>query len=94
MTSLATQSMIALIQIVIVIRILKISLKSLPLLQAFFYLLLFVPISIVTFKYLHVNSLWQFLSLGVISLILAFATNLLSLKFLKEFNFPTSHTRH
>ena len=84
-TSLATQSLIALIQIFIVVRILKLPLKKLPFLRALVYLLLFIPISFLTFNYLQVNVWLQILILGIISLSLAFLTGLLSVKFLKEF---------
>jgi len=85
MTSLATQSLIVSIQLFFVMRIFKLSIKKFPLLRALLYLLLLVPISLFTFKYLQINVWLQLSILGVTSLFLAFVTGLLSLKFLKEF---------
>ena len=84
-TSLATQSMIVLIQMSMAMRIFKLPLKTLPLLRAFLYLLLFIAISLLIFRYLQINVWMQLLVSGGISLVLAFATGLLSVKFLKEF---------
>jgi O-antigen/teichoic acid export membrane protein len=78
-TSLTTQSIIALIQIFIAGRILNLSLRDFPLLRGLFYLLLFVSLSLITFNYLPINIWLQLLMLSIISLVLAFVTGLLSM---------------
>ena len=83
-TSLATQSMITIVQMFLVVRIFKLSPKNLPLLRAFLYLLLLLSVSLLTFKYLQINTWLQLLLLSATSLILAFATGLLSVRFLKD----------
>ncbi len=84
-TSLTTQSMIAFIQLFIVVKRLKFPIRNLPLLRALLYLLLLIFFTLLIFKYIHINIWIQLIVVSIISLPLAFATGLLSIRFLKEF---------
>lgn len=84
--SLSTQTVVAAVQIFIVSKELKFSLSILPYRRCLIYLALMIPMGYLTATYLPFNALISIILSGIFSFLLAFATRLLSLDFLKEFN--------
>lgn len=84
--SLSTQTVVAAVQIFIVSKELKFSLSILPYRRCLIYLALMIPVGYLASAYLPFNTLISIILAGVFSFLLAFATRLLSMDFLKEFN--------
>ena len=81
--SLSTQSVVALLQVTIAFRQLKVPFRALPIVSAFIFTVVLVP---AVWYFSHVyegHVLWALLIAGAFSLILGFATKLLNFDFLK-----------
>jgi O-antigen/teichoic acid export membrane protein len=82
--SLSTQSVVAVLQVVIAFHQLKVPIRSLPILQAVLFTLVIVPVVWLFSQHFNGNVLWALLISGSFALLLGFATRLLTLDFVKQ----------
>ena len=82
--SLATQSVIAIIQISLVSKELKFSLRILPYWRGLLYIILLITSTLLISHYLPMNALLSLIISGSVALCLAFATGLLPIRAVKE----------
>ncbi len=75
--SFCTQLVVAVLQFVVALRILKFPLSSLPWLRCLLFVALLVPVAALAPRFLHFGVVWSLLLLGAFSLLLGFATGLL-----------------
>lgn len=83
--SLSTQATVCVIQIFIVSKALKFKLSELPYIRSLIYTALLLLTTIVLFRYINLNPLYLLLINSGLSVLYAFATGLISLKFVREF---------
>lgn len=84
--SLSTQSVVCLIQIFAATKELNLKLWHLPYIRSLIYTILLLLTSMLMFRYCNLNVLYSLLITSILSVVYAFATGLLSLKFVKEFS--------
>ncbi len=82
--SLSTQSVVALLQVAIAIRQLKVPVRSLPLLQSLLFTVLLIPSVWFFSQHFNGHVLWALLISGGFALLLGFATRLLTFDFVKQ----------
>ena len=82
--SLSTQSVVAVLQVVIAFRQLKVPVRALPLLPALLFTVLLVPAVWYFSQYFEGHVLWALLISGTFALLLGFATRLLTFDFVKQ----------
>ena len=75
--SFCTQLVVAVLQFVVALRILKFPLSSLPWLRCLLFVAVLVPVAALAPRFLHFGVVWSLLLLGAFSLLLGFATGLL-----------------
>lgn len=82
--SLSTQSVVAVLQVVIAFRQLKVPVLALPLLPALLFTVLLVPAVWLFSQHFSGHVLWALLISGAFALLLGFATRLLTFDFVKQ----------
>lgn len=82
--SLSTQSVVAVLQVVIAFRQLKVPVHALPLLPALLFTVLLVPAVWLFSQHFSGHVLWALLISGAFALLLGFATRLLTFDFVKQ----------
>ena len=82
--SLSTQSVVAVLQVVIAFRQLKVPVGSLPLWQSLVFTVVLVPVVWLFSRHFNGHVLWALLICGVFALLLGFATRLLTFDFVKQ----------
>ena len=82
--SLSTQSVVAILQVVIAFRQLKVPVRALPLLSALLFTGLLVPAVWYFSRHFNGHVLWSLLISGGFALVLGFATRLLTFDFVKQ----------
>ena len=82
--SLSTQSVVAVLQVVIAFRQLKVPVRALPLLPASLFTALLVPAVWLFSRHFSGHGLWALLLSGGFALLLGFATRLLTFDFVKQ----------
>ncbi len=82
--SLSTQSVVAVLQVAIAFRQLKVPVNSLPLWQSLVFTVVLVPAVWLFSQHFNGHVLWALLISGVFALLLGFATRLLTLDFVKQ----------
>ncbi len=82
--SLSTQSVVAVLQVVIAFRQLKVPVNSLPLWQSLLFTVVLIPAVWFFSQHFNGHVLWALLISGVFALLLGFATRLLTFDFVKQ----------
>lgn len=82
--SLSTQSVVAVLQIIIVFKELKLSFSKIPYINCFFYTSILIPTTYIFSKILSFNPLILLFLSSIFALLLAFITRLIPLKSLRE----------
>ena len=82
--SLSTQSVVAVLQVVIAFRQLKVPVNSLPLWQSLLFTVVLIPAVWYFAQHFNGYVLWALLISGVFALLLGFATRLLTFDFVKQ----------
>lgn len=86
--SLSTQSVMALIQTVIAFRQLQIPMRNFPIFRAVIFTVLLVPGVLLVHRYFTGSALVGLIIGGVYAFVVAFATRLITLRFLRDFSSP------
>lgn len=81
--SLSTQSVVALLQVVIAFRQLKVPIKALPIVPAVIFTVILIPVVWYFSQWYEGQVLWALLITGTFALVLGFATKLLNFDFLR-----------
>ena len=83
--SFCTQSAVAILQFLLALRIIGIPLRSLPWLRCLIFIVLLIPMTMLSVNVLHVHVVWSLLITAGAALLLGFATGLVDVRGMKGF---------